>query len=164
MDAPAKVMSREGAAQRARELRAAGKRLVTLNGSFDLLHAGHLVILEEAKAQGDILFVGLNTDASVRAYKGKGRPLVPEAERAQMLAALWCVDAVVLIDEPEAAAAIIDLVRPHVHVNGSEYGAPEQWVEYPMMQLYGVTGHVVQRRPALATTDLIQKIQALRPP
>lgn len=156
-----KILTREAAAKRAAALRAEGKQLVTVNGSFDLLHAGHLVILETAKARGDVLFVGLNSDASVRQYKGPDRPVVREQERAALLAALGCVDVVVLLDEPEAAAAIIELVRPHVHVNGSEYGPPEQWVEYPVMQRHGVAGYVCQRQPELATTDLIQKIQRL---
>lgn len=161
-DQPSKIIYREEAAARAAELRAAGKKLVTVNGSFDLLHAGHLVILEEAKGQGDVLFVGLNSDASVKQYKGPDRPIVPEAERARMLAALACVDYVTLINDPETAHVIIELVRPHVHVNGSEYGQPEQWVEYPTMCTYGVRGYVCQRRPALATTEIIAKIKSLQ--
>lgn len=156
-----KILTRDEAAKRAAAFRTEGKKLVTVNGSFDLLHAGHLVILEEAKAQGDVLFVGLNSDESVKRYKGPHRPVVREQERAALLAALGCVDVVVLLDEPEAAAAIIELVLPHVHVNGSEYGLPEQWVEYHAMQRHGVAGHVCQRQPELATTDLIQKIQHL---
>lgn len=157
----AKITSREEAGRRAEELRRAEKRLVTVNGAFDLLHAGHLVILEEARAQGDVLFVGLNSDASVRVNKGPSRPIVPEAERARVLAALACVDYVVILDEQEIAAALLALVHPHVHVNGSEYGPPEQWVEYPTMCRYGVAGYVCQRRPALATTEIIAKIQGL---
>lgn len=161
MNQPAKLLTREQAATRAAERHAAGKRLVTVNGSFDLLHGGHLVILEEAKAQGDILFVGLNSDASVRQYKGASRPIVPEADRARLLAALSCVDFVVLIDEPEAAGVIIDVVRPHVHVNGAEYGSPEQWVEYPVMKKHGVRGHMCPRQPGLSTTELLERIGAL---
>lgn len=164
MEPSEKVLSNGDAAQRAAELRAAGKRLVTVNGSFDLLHAGHLVILEEAKAQGDVLFVGLNSDVSVKQYKGPERPIVLEGERARLLAALACVDCITLIDAPEAAAVIVELVRPQVHVNGSEYGPPEQWVEYPVLRRYGVVAHVCERRPALATTDLIRRIQTLRAP
>lgn len=155
-----KVLTREQAVQRAAELRASGTTIVTVNGSFDLLHAGHLVILEEAKAQGDVVFVGLNSDASVRARKGPTRPIVPERERATLLAALVCVDHVVILDEPEVAAVIIELCMPHVHVNGSEYGVPEQWVEYPVMLRHGVRGHVCARRPGLATTDILRKIAA----
>ncbi|MDP3685213.1 MAG: adenylyltransferase/cytidyltransferase family protein, partial [bacterium] len=161
MSAP-KILAREEAARRAEELRRAGKRLVTVNGSFDLLHAGHLVILEEAKAQGDFLFVGMNSDASVRQNKGPERPIIPQEERAHMLAALACVDYVVVVDAVEAGRAIIEAVRPHIHVNGSEYGDPAQWIEHPVMEHYGVTGYVCRRRPGLATSDLIEKIQQMR--
>lgn len=159
--ADAKILALESARQRAGVLRGEGKRLVTVNGSFDLLHAGHLVILEEAKAQGDVLFVGLNSDASVKQYKSAERPVVPQDLRVRMLCALSCVDYVVLLDAVEAGAEIVRLVQPHVHVNGSEYGPPAQWVEYPVMCELGVAGYTCQRRPALATSDLIQKIRAL---
>lgn len=154
-----KILSREQAAARAQELRDKGKRIITVNGSFDLLHPGHVTVLTEAKAQGDVLFVGLNTDASVKQYKGPDRPIVPEGERAAMLAALACVDYIVLFDEPEIAREILLTVRPAVHVNGSEYGEPETWVEWPTMQEVGAKGHRVERRLGLATTDIIQKIK-----
>lgn len=157
-----KVLSHDTAATRAAELRAVDKRLVTVNGSFDLLHAGHLIILNEAKAQGDVLFVGMNSDASVKQRKGPDRPIVAEELRARMLCALLCVDYVVVLDDVEAGAAILRLIHPHVHVNGSEYGPPEQWVEYATLVEMGVLPYVCQRRAALATSDLIQKIQALR--
>lgn len=157
--ADAKILDLESARQRASVLRGEGKRLVTVNGSFDLLHAGHLVILDEAKAQGDVLFVGMNSDASVKQYKGPDRPIVAEELRARMLSALLCVDYVVVLDDVEAGAAILRLIQPQVHVNGSEYGPPEQWVEYPVIQELRVTPYVCQRRPALATSDIIRKIQ-----
>ena len=157
-----KILAPAHVAARAAALRTAGKKLVTVNGAFDLLHAGHLVILEEAKAQGDILFVGMNSDVSVRQYKGPERPIISQEERARMLAALACVDYVVIVDAVEAGASIIETVRPHVHVNGAEYGKPAHWIEYPTMQRYGVTGVVCRRQPGLATSDLIEKIQRLR--
>lgn len=157
-----KILSPEEAARRAEELRRLGKRLVTVNGSFDLLHAGHLTILEEAKAQGDILIVGMNSDASIRQYKGPERPIISQEERARMLAALACVDHVVIVDAVEAGGEILETIRPHVHVNGSEYGDPAEWVERPVMEKYGVTAHACGRRPGLATSDLIEKIQRMR--
>ena len=164
MDQPdEKILTREAAAARAQELRARGNRIVTVNGSFDLLHAGHLVILEEAKAQGDVLFVGVNSDASVKQYKSAERPIVQQEHRVHMLCALSCVDYVVLLDVMEAGAEIVRLVQPHVHVNGSEYGPPEQWVEYPVLLELRVTPYMCQRRPALATSDIIRKIQGLPP-
>lgn len=154
-----KILNSEEAAQKAADLRAAGKRLVTVNGSFDLLHTGHLVVLTEAKAQGDVLFIGLNTDASVKKYKGPDRPIIPEGERAAMLAALACVDYIVPFDEVEIGRELLLTVKPHVYVNGSEYGEPETWVEWPTMQEVGAKGHRVERHPGLATTDVIEKIR-----
>lgn len=158
-----KIILLETARDRAAQLKRDGRRLVTVNGSFDLLHAGHLDLLEEAKLQGDVLFVGLNSDASVREGKGPGRPVIPEAERAAMLAALACVDYVVPIDAPynELPARMLDAVRPNVHVNGSEYGPPETWVEWPAMRAVKAAGHTVSRRPGLATTDIVSRIKQL---
>src|SRR5690348_4947315 len=95
-----KILSLEQAAAKAAKLKAAGKKIVTVNGGFDLLHAGHLDILEEAKQQGDVLFVGINSDSSIRDKKGPDRPLIPQDERMALLAALMCVDYVVLLDAP----------------------------------------------------------------
>ena len=157
-----KVVSREEAAAIAERLRREGKVLVTVNGSFDLLHPGHLVILTEAKQQGDVLFVGVNTDASVRQYKSADRPILPETERMATVAALACVDYVVPIDAPEAGQEVVRIVRPDVHVNGAEYGEPETWAEWPVMQDVGARGHRVERHSGLATTDIIRKIKNLR--
>lgn len=159
MSTEEKLCAPDQAARWAEQHRREGRRLVTVNGTFDLLHAGHVAQLEEARAQGDRLFVGLNSDASVRQYKGSERPIIAEQDRARVVAALECVSYVVLIDEREAGSAIVELIRPAVHANGSEYGLPEQWVEYPAMQRYGVQGYVIKRRPGLSTTDIIQKIQ-----
>ena len=103
--------------------RAAGEVVVWTNGSFDLLHPGHVASLEAARGFGGILVVGVNSDESVRNYKGPLRPILGEAERAAMLAALECVDAVVIFPEatPEAA---IGRLRPDIHVKGAEYAPP----------------------------------------
>lgn len=156
-----KLLSREEAPSVAEKLRAEGKRLVTVNGSFDLMHPGHLIILSEAKKQGDILFVGLNLDESVRRYKGPERPILPESERAAMLCGLQWVDYIVPIIEPEAGKAILQTIRPHIHVNGAEYGAPETWFEWPTVQELGCETYSVPRRPGLATTNIIGKIKTL---
>lgn len=157
-----KILSLQQATQKAAQLKANLERVVTVNGAFDILHAGHLDMLEEAKQQGDVLFVGLNSDASIRTKKGVSRPYIPEAERAAMLAALACVDFVVIIDAPynEVQNVLLRAVKPAVHVNGSEYGEPESWIEWSIMQEVGAEGHVVIRRPGLATSDLVSKIQA----
>lgn len=159
-----KILSLEQAKQRAETLKKEGHKIVTTNGSFDILHAGHLVLLEEAKQRGDVLFVGINSDKSVLDGKGEGRPFIPQDERAALLAALSCVDYVVIVDKPYNAMAqgFIEIVKPDVHVNGSEYGDnPKQWIEWATMQNLGVQGYVVQRRPGLATTDIVKKIRGI---
>ena len=104
--------------------RSQGRLVAVANGAFDLLHVGHARYLLGAKeaAAGGLLIVGVNTDASVRASKGPGRPIVPEAERAELVAALGCVDLVVLFDEPDASA-LLTALRPDLHVKGTDYTA-----------------------------------------
>jgi rfaE bifunctional protein nucleotidyltransferase chain/domain len=102
--------------------RAAGARIVFTNGVFDLLHPGHVRYLREARGLGDLLVVGLNADASVRRNKGSGRPINPEHERAEVLAALACVDAVVIFEE-DTPAEIIRRVQPDVLVKGADWAA-----------------------------------------
>lgn len=156
-----KILTVEEAAERAGALKKDGKKLVTVNGAFDILHAGHLAFLGEAKAQGDVLFVGVNSDKSVREGKGEGRPVITEQERAALLAALIYVDFVMIIDTSynEVQNVLIRTVKPHVHANGEEYGEPEKWMEWPVMREAGVAGYVVKRRPGLATSDIIRKIR-----
>jgi D-glycero-beta-D-manno-heptose 1-phosphate adenylyltransferase len=155
-----KLVSFKQAAVLAAQLKEQGKKLVTTNGSFDLLHAGHLNFLGEAKAQGDVLFVGVNSDRSVAGEKGKSRPFVGEQERAGLLAALVYTDYVFIVDElyNEVPNVLIRTIKPHIHVNGSEYGEPETWVEWPTMQEVGARGYVVKRRRGLATSNLVKKI------
>jgi D-glycero-beta-D-manno-heptose 1-phosphate adenylyltransferase len=100
--------------------RAEGKTVALANGAFDLLHVGHLRYLEGAKALADVLVVAVNTDRSVRLAKGAGRPLVPEAERAELVAALACTDLVLLFDEPDVRT-VLRRLRPEVHVKGTDY-------------------------------------------
>jgi rfaE bifunctional protein nucleotidyltransferase chain/domain len=116
----AALLGPDEAAALAARLRAEGKRIVLANGCFDLLHVGHVRYLAAARQLGDVLFVGLNGDASVGRLKGRGRPLVPAAERAELLAALQCVDHVVLFDE-ETADGLVRRLRPHVHAKGTDY-------------------------------------------
>jgi D-beta-D-heptose 7-phosphate kinase/D-beta-D-heptose 1-phosphate adenosyltransferase len=156
-----RLVDRERLRPLADMLRSQGKRVVTLNGSFDLLHAGHLYILEQAKAQGDVLIVGLNSDASVRKYKSADRPIVPQAERARMLLALRCVDYVHVFDE-DVPMPFLEEVRPNVHVNGSEYGA--DCIEAPTVKKHGGRLHVVEKIPGLSTSGLLEKIRGLTDP
>jgi len=151
------LVARENLSELSQRLKAEGKRVVTINGSFDLLHAGHVHILEEARAQGDVLIVGLNSDASVKAYKGEKRPIVPEADRARMLLALRAVDYVHIFDESEPMP-FLDEIKPHVHVNGSEYGP--DCIEAPSVKAHGGRIHIVGKIPGLSTSDLLARIRA----
>lgn len=160
-----KIVDTQVAARLAETHRAAGRRVVTTNGTFDLLHAGHLDQLEEARRQGDVLFVGVNTDEAVRAAKGPSRPFVPAAARAALLAALACVDHVVMLPgdfTEEPMRSLLRPVRPHVHVNGPDYGAPSTWREWAVMQELGISGHAVPRRNAFSTSALVREIQRSR--
>jgi D-glycero-beta-D-manno-heptose 1-phosphate adenylyltransferase len=115
-----KVQSLEAVARAVEEARASGKTLALANGAFDLLHAGHVRYLEGAKALADVLVVAVNSDRSVRLSKGAERPVVPEAERAEMVAALACTDFVLLFDEPDVRL-VLRRLKPEVHVKGTDY-------------------------------------------
>lgn len=112
-----------------------GQRVVFTNGCFDLLHVGHLRTLQWARAQGDLLVVGVNSDRSVRALKGPSRPLTPEDERAELLAGFECVDYVVIFDE-DTPEALLAQLRPAVHVKGGDY-RPEDLPEAELVRSYG---------------------------
>lgn len=134
-----------------------GERLTiaTLNGSFDLLHAGHLYIISQAKLQADRLIVALNSDASIRQYKGPDRPIVPLKYRLEMMAALEFVDYVTWFDELDPCE-LIQKIQPNVHVNGAEYGL--NCVEAEVVSSCNARLHIVDRIPSLSTSELIQKI------
>jgi D-beta-D-heptose 7-phosphate kinase/D-beta-D-heptose 1-phosphate adenosyltransferase len=117
-----KKLDREELKHKVRALKMAGQKIVFTNGCFDILHLGHVRYLKAARAEGDVLAVGLNSDRSVRQIKGPGRPIVPENERAEVLASLACVDFVILFDEPDPLATIHSLV-PDVLVKGADWEA-----------------------------------------
>jgi len=140
------------------QLRKENKTIVTLNGSFDLLHAGHLYILYAAKLQGDVLVVALNSDASIKAYKNADRPIVPLEYRLEMMAAISAVDYVTWFEETDPRT-ILKKIVPAVHVNGAEYG--ENCIEAQTVKALGGKIHLVERIPSLSTSSLIKKIQTL---
>jgi rfaE bifunctional protein nucleotidyltransferase chain/domain len=149
-------------AVRAREAaRAQGRKVAVANGAFDLLHVGHVRYLEAAKdlTSGGLLVVGVNTDRSVRASKGEDRPVVPERERAEIVAALGCVDLVVLFDETDAAR-LLSALRPDLHVKGTDYtegSVPERDV---VARLGGRT--VIAGDPKdHSTSDVLSRIRGL---
>lgn len=140
-------------------LRAAGRRIVFTNGVFDLLHPGHLRYLQAARSHGDALVVGLNSDASVRRNKGFDRPITPERERAEILLALECVDAVSIFEE-DTPHEIISRVQPDVLVKGADWPA-DQIVGRDIVE---ARGGVVVREPVeqgYSTTAILQKIRSL---
>jgi len=152
-----RLVSRPALSQLAATLRAKGKRIVTTNGSFDILHSGHLHLLNEARQRGDVLIVGLNSDSSVRSYKGPNRPIVTERHRAEMLLALRMVDYVHIFNESNPIAFLKEL-NPDVHVNSSEYG--EDCIESGTVRRGGGTIHIVSRIPGLSTSLLIADVQS----
>ncbi|HKT13738.1 MAG TPA: D-glycero-beta-D-manno-heptose 1-phosphate adenylyltransferase [Terriglobia bacterium] len=115
-----KIIPRAEASALGERLRKEGRNIVFANGCFDLFHVGHVRYLEGARQQGDVLVVGVNSDRSVRQLKGEGRPLLPEDARAELLAAMECVDYVVIFDDLTAENLLGDL-RPHVHCKGTDY-------------------------------------------
>jgi D-glycero-beta-D-manno-heptose 1-phosphate adenylyltransferase len=144
------------AAKIADRLRADGKRIVLANGCFDLLHVGHVRYLEAARALGDVLFVGINGDAAVARLKGAGRPLMPAAERTEVLGALRAVDHVVVFDD-DTADALVAAIRPDVHAKGTDY-TPETVPERDTVRRYGGTVVIVGDPKGHATRDAIQTI------
>jgi rfaE bifunctional protein nucleotidyltransferase chain/domain len=141
-------------------LKAQGKTVAFANGHFDLLHVGHLRYLQASRAAGDALVVGLNGDASVASLKGPGRPVVPAAERAELLAALEPVDFVVVF-EGDSPAPLLAELQPDVHCKGTDYGTPERVPEYEVVRAYGGRTVLVGDPKDHATSDLISKVKAL---
>lgn len=138
-----------------RNFRKQGKKIVTYNGSFDILHLGHVKSLQEAKKQGDVLIVPLNSDKSIKAYKSPKRPIIPQSQRAQMLSALSCVDYVVIFDETNPIK-ILDKIKPDIHCNGADYG--QNCIEKDVVKKNGGKIHILKWLPGLSTTKIIKKI------
>jgi rfaE bifunctional protein nucleotidyltransferase chain/domain len=150
------VLTADQAAGRIAGLRRAGSRIVFTNGVFDLLHPGHTRYLAQARTLGDALFVGVNADRSVRANKGPNRPITPEAERAEIVAALASVDGVVLFDE-ETPQALIERLQPDVLVKGADWAA-DAIVGREVVEASG--GRVVRMpvEAGFSTTAIVQRI------
>ena len=140
------------------DARRQGRRVVFTNGCFDLLHAGHVALLAGACAQGDLLIVGVNSDESVRRLKGSGRPLVPAADRAAVLAALRSVDLVVVFDE-DTPAALIAALAPDVLVKGADY-AVEDVVGRETVEARGGRVVLVPLVPGHSTSRLVERLPA----
>ncbi|HXR66785.1 MAG TPA: adenylyltransferase/cytidyltransferase family protein [Ktedonobacteraceae bacterium] len=163
----ANVLARDILAAEMSRRQANGERGVFTNGCFDLLHLGHVRYLQEARALGDFLVLGLNSDESVAFLKGPGRPLVPASERAEILAALSCVNYVTIFSE-RTANTIVELLRPAIYVKGGDYasaqaGAPDftRLPEASSVLAYGGTIRLIPYLPGHSTTELIATIKQL---
>jgi rfaE bifunctional protein nucleotidyltransferase chain/domain len=136
------------------------KTVVWTNGCFDLLHVGHVRSLREARGLGDVLVVGVNSDGSVRQLKGPGRPIIPDVERAEVLAALECVDRVLIFDEP-TPGSILGRLQPEIHCKGAEYAPPhgKPIPEAIVVESYGGRIAFLNMAPAISTTELVRRAQ-----
>jgi len=157
-DSETKIKNRDVLARTMAEERARGKRIVFTNGCFDLLHVGHVKYLQKAKSFGDLLVLGLNSDASVRRLKGENRPLIAQEERAHLLAALDCIDYVVIFDE-DTPLALIEALQPDVLVKGGDY-TREGVVGHEIVERHGGRVELVEFVDGRSTTNLIEQILA----
>ena len=151
-----KLVAPEQLEKKVEEIRSKGFSIATLNGSFDLMHAGHLYIIHQAHGQADRLIVALNSDASIQKYKSPDRPIVPLQYRLEMVAALEFVDYVTWFEETDPRD-LLAKIKPDVHVNGAEYG--ENCIEADVVRSNGGRLHLVPRIPTLATSAIIEKIK-----
>lgn len=154
-----KIQSTADLVRQREALAAQGRRLVFTNGCFDLLHAGHVRYLQAARALGDALVVAVNGDASVRALKGPSRPIHPEEDRAEVLAALGCVDFVVLFDT-ERVTELVRAIRPHLYAKGGDYTAesldPE---ERAALDAVGAEIRILPLVPGRSTTATLERMK-----
>jgi rfaE bifunctional protein nucleotidyltransferase chain/domain len=157
-DSDLKILSRNVLRERVAEWRRAGQPIVLANGCFDLLHVGHIRYLRGAKALGGKLVVAMNSDRSVRQIKGEGRPFMPASERAEIIAALSDVDAVVIFDEPDVRALIRE-IRPDVQAKGTDY-TRENVPEREEVLAYGGRIEIVGDPKDHSTTTLLSQLRA----
>jgi D-glycero-beta-D-manno-heptose 1-phosphate adenylyltransferase len=153
-----KIVDFEELAQRCEKLRVSGKRIVATNGCFDLLHLGHVRYLQAARALGDFLAVGLNSDRSVHELKGTGRPITTAADRAEILSALQCVDLVTIFPQMRATEFLV-AVRPAVYVKGGDY-SPESLdeEERAVLKEIGAAIHLLPFETGYSSSALVEKI------
>lgn len=152
-----KIVSLENLSSLCDSLKASGKKIVSTNGCFDILHLGHLQYLEKARELGDVLICAVNSDASVKLLKGPSRPIHSEAIRAQQLASLESVDYVVIFTE-STPEAILEKIRPHFHVKGGDYD-PEKLPERAIVEKHGGKVVCVPFTPGFSTSHLIEKLK-----
>jgi D-glycero-beta-D-manno-heptose 1-phosphate adenylyltransferase len=158
--AASKILARAELSKILVEEKRRGKKVVLANGCFDLLHAGHIRYLEGARREGDVLVVGVNADASVRALKGPGRPILDETARARMVAALRAVDYVLLFAEPNVEA-LLEEIRPDVHAKGTDY-TQETVPERAIADRLGIRVAIVGDPKNHSTRQLLEDIRKAR--
>ncbi len=139
------------------KLKTAGKKIVTTNGCFDLLHVGHVRILKQSRELGDVLVVGINSDASVSKLKGPERPIVSENDRAEVLSSLACVDYVTIFGE-DTPVEFLRQIKPNIHVKGADY-KPSDLAETPVVESFGGEVRILSLVPAKSTTGLVERIK-----
>jgi len=157
MDTREKILSREGLHEVLEEHRRAGRKIVFANGVFDLLHAGHVRYLRAARAEGDLLVVAVNSDASTRKLKGEGRPILTERARAALVVALEAVNCVFIFDEPDVRALLREF-GPDVHAKGTDYTA-ETVPERDVAELLGIRVAIVGDLKQHSTRDLLARLR-----
>jgi len=157
MDTRKKIFTRDALRRVLDQHRRRHETIVLANGCFDVLHAGHVRYLEGALREGDVLVVGINSDASERRLKGPGRPILPEQARAELVAALRAVDYVVIFDEPNVEALLTDL-RPDVHAKGTDYAA-ETVPERELAARLGIRVAIVGDPKQHSTRELIARVR-----
>src|SRR5713226_3267876 len=167
LDSRRKILGRDEIAHEVQRRQGAGERVVFTNGCFDLLDVGHVRYLQAARALGDFLILGLNNDAGVRLLKGPGRPLVPEQERAEILAALSCIDYVTIFAEP-TASPLLQLLQPAIYVKGADYAnahddQPDsnRLPEAKVIQQYGGIVRLIPYLSHHSTSELIAAVKQL---
>ncbi|RKY83134.1 D-glycero-beta-D-manno-heptose 1-phosphate adenylyltransferase [candidate division KSB1 bacterium] len=141
------------------KLKKQGKKIVFTNGCFDLLHVGHIRYLQKAKKLGDILIVAINSDDSVKKIKGKSRPIIPAEERSEVIAALECVDYVVIFHET-LPNRVIETLKPDIHVKGGDYSVNEL-PEAKIVKSYGGKVIILDKIEGHSTSEIIRRIKAL---
>ena len=156
IDASSLILDRESLVTRVTAEKAKGSRIVLANGCFDVLHAGHVRYLKGARSLGDVLVVAINSDAQVRRLKGEGRPILPEGERAELVASLEPVDLVTIFEEPTVTELLL-AIKPDTHAKGTDY-SEETVPERDVVRSYGGRVAIVGDPKNHSTTEILKKV------
>ncbi|HEV7683351.1 MAG TPA: adenylyltransferase/cytidyltransferase family protein [Pyrinomonadaceae bacterium] len=156
-DSTSRILDRASLVARIARERAAGRRIVLANGCFDILHAGHVRYLEGARALGDVLVVGINSDAQVFKLKGAGRPILPEGDRAELVASLQVVDLVTIFEEPTVTELLLE-IKPDIHAKGTDY-TEETVPERDVVRSYGGRVAIVGDPKDHSTSEILKRFK-----